>query len=52
MFQEVTIIFSSQNINLYPSYTQFCQGPKKGVAWFPLLFKTGSHAIKNSDGNH
>ena len=29
MFQEVTIIFSSQNLNLYPSYTQFCQGPKK-----------------------
>ena len=29
MFEEVTIIFLSQNINLYPSYTQFCEGPKK-----------------------
>ena len=37
MFQEVTIIFTSKNINLSPSYTQFCQGAKKVVVRFPLL---------------
>ena len=31
MFQEFTIIFSSQNIYLYQSYTQFCQGTKAAV---------------------
>ena len=34
MFQEAMITFSShnQNINLYPSYTQFCQGQKNRYA--------------------
>ena len=34
MFQEVTIIFLSPNINLYPSYKQFCQGQKRRCAVF------------------
>ena len=31
MFQEITIIFTSQNINLYPSYTQFYEEEKKAL---------------------
>ena len=48
MFQEVTIIFLSQNINLSSSYMQFCRGPKKKHC--ADVLKTGSSAIKNSNG--
>ena len=39
MFLKIIIIFSSQNMNLYPNYTQFCQGRKIGVVLGRRIFK-------------
>ena len=50
MFREVTIIFLSQNINLSPSYTQFCQGQKKVVVRFPLFSRLDHRHSKIQTG--
>ena len=45
-------IISIAKFNLYPSNTQFSQEPKKGVVQLPLLIKTGSYLIRNTNGIH